>query len=212
MPKKSSTSPLPVHIPNESESSGWSSFWINQSIHNNKALAESVLLLALTILKIEGNEHQFNWSNPRELPPPVLKWIQGSRYALFNSNKLADCDHDIIQAICDAAFGTKSTTQPSFRETLRSLIEKQDKLVRRALKRNFEDSVHSELHCGAGQGLMLCCQKCGHESIDENPLWAVKWPGHYFQFPKTCKSCTCSWRNSSQRSFKFLGLLADFRV
>ena len=204
IPKKISTSPLSIHVPNESESSGWSGFSSNQSIHNNKILAESVLPLALTILNIEGNEHQFNWSNPRELPPPVLKWIQGSRYALFNSSQLPNCDHDIIQAICDTALGTKSTTQPSFKETLRSWIEKQDTLVRRALKRNFEDSVHSEVHCGVGQGLVLCCQRCGHESIDKNPLWAVKWPGHYFQFPKTCKSRTCSWRNFEPKELHLL--------
>ena len=122
----------------------------------------------------------------------------------INSNDLPSCHHDIIQAICDAAFGTKPSTQPSLKETLRSLIEKQDRLVRITLKRSFEDIVHSELHCGVGQGLMLCCQKCGHKSTDENPLWAVKRPGHYFQFVKTCKSRNCSWRKFKPKELHVL--------
>ena len=41
---------------------------------------------------------------------------------------------------------------------------------------------------------MLCCRTCGHVYIDENPPWAVKWPGHYIQCSKICSSRPCSRR------------------
>ena len=109
-----------------------------------------------------------------------------------------------MRAICDTASGKKSTTQPQFKESLFLLIKRQDTLVRRTSKRNSKDFVHSGVYCGVGHGLVLCCRTCGREYIDENPLWAVKWPGHYFQWGKICSSHPCSQRRLELKELHLL--------
>lgn len=90
----------------------WSNLWDDQPTYSNNVLAEEILPAALAFWRnTEGNEQQFNWRSPSDLPLPVLKWLQGSRYALFNSVSVPESNNEIIKAIHRLAFETQPTAQ-----------------------------------------------------------------------------------------------------
>jgi len=135
----------------------------------------------------EGNEQQFDWRSPSDLPLPVLKWLRGSRYALFNFVSVPESDNEIIKAIHRLAFETQPTAQFPLEQALRKLVENQD-----ALLKKVHNIFANLVHCGVGQVLMVRCNTCGSRGEDSNPLWAVKRPGHYCLRAQKWHSSECA--------------------
>ena len=58
----------------------WSSMWDDQPSYSNRVLADEILPATLAVCRsCEGHDEEFNWSQPSDLPLPVLKWVHGSR-------------------------------------------------------------------------------------------------------------------------------------
>jgi len=159
-------SPSTTSTSNKATPIVWSSLCDDQPTYSNKVLAVEILLAALAVLRnSEGNEQQFNWRNPSDLPLPVLKWLQGSRYALFNSASVPESDNEIIKAIHRLAFNIQPTAPPPLEQALQKLVENQDALVKQVQSKNFANLAH----CGVGQILVVRRRACGCECMDSNP-------------------------------------------
>jgi len=173
----------------------WDYFFHGQQTHSNKLLFEEILPGALAVWQEEREENQLYWNSPSDFPTPILRWIQGSRHALFDSASVPESAEKIISALHRLAFpNQKSVTRQPLHEIIRVLLESQNDCVQEARKNRNAHLLHS----GVGQSLQLSCPKCGREHKDNNPQWAVKWPGHYHSVRQICKSELC---DGSRKNF-----------
>ena len=178
-----------------STASNWSNLWLNQPSHNNIDLKTSIIPGALKVWDDNAdNAERFDWNHPSDLPEPVLKWLEGSKYAIFNSEPIPDSDEAIIQVIHNLAGKVNSAEKPSLAQSLRVLIVKQANLVALIGRTKYNQHVH----CGVGQKLIVACQTCGLQSQDDNPVWIVTMPGHYLNRQRPCNSNICGGKHPAR--------------
>ena len=107
----------------------WDNLCHGQQTHSNKLLSEEILSSALAIWQDGREETQLDWNNPSEFSYPILRWIQGSRYALFNSAPVPESAEEIISTLHRLAFpNQKSVTRQPFHEIIRVLLERKNEL------------------------------------------------------------------------------------
>jgi hypothetical protein len=89
--------------PNESRNLTWATLFDETETHSNLQLADKVLPDALKVW--EGTLKPFlNWKHPSNLPMPILRWIQGSRYALFDISPVPDSKERMMVTLHRLAF------------------------------------------------------------------------------------------------------------
>jgi hypothetical protein len=89
--------------PNESRNLTWATLFDETETHSNLQLADKVLPDALKVW--EGTlKPFFIWEHPSDLPMPILKWIQGSLYALFNTSPVPDSKEKMMVTLHRLAF------------------------------------------------------------------------------------------------------------
>lgn len=164
----------------------WDNLIHGQQTHRNKLLFEEILSGALAIWQEEREENQLDWNSPFDFSVPILRWIQGSRYSLFNSASVPESAEEIISTLHRLAFPNQRASRgSSFTRSFAYCLK--DKIcVQKARK---DRNAHL-LHSGVRQSLQLSCPKRGRER-NNNPQWAVKWPGHYHSVRQICKSESC---------------------
>jgi hypothetical protein len=104
---------------------------------------------------------------------PILRWIQGSRYALFNTSPVPDSKEKMMVTLHRLAFPERKEKEGlPLDEIIWRLITRQSVQVK-AMTCMQKKKAHL-LHSGVGQLVRVHCPKCGWERDDTNPQWAVK--------------------------------------
>lgn len=165
----------------------WDNIWDEQPIHNNRVLADEILPATLAVWSGKRSGQRLDWHKLSDLPLPILRWLQGSRYALFGSVPVPESEDSIISMLCELAFEAQPVQRPPLQRILQGLVENQARCVKSVGEKPHSDRLHS----GVGQTLVISCPTCAWESTDKNPRWAVTPPGHYYCRQHICKSEVC---------------------